>query len=642
MVASLLACRTTAPQPSPTPVKTATAELAWIVISSTPPGASVILDGALSGRTPLQLALAPSPATVSLQLSGYATVERAVQLAPGQTLTLSETLRDTAPPLVELAGLATSMMLGNKVTLRARAEDNVQVVNLRLFIDDSLVLEQRGPELEYVWDTLGAEARVHELRVEAVDANSNVGAAQQQLLLLAPATPTPTSTPTPSPTPTPAVRVYETKLTIPTYPYDSYLRERLDSRYNWRVLWLDRAAYEASHPGPQPRQYRAVVLENRYLKLVFLPELGGRLYQCVVKSTGQGLFYQNSVIKPSYWGPLAREENWWLAAGGMEWALPVQEHGYDWGVSWTYRTSSNRQGASITLTNGATADHLVASITVTLPAESRSFQIEPRLTNPTAQPQTLQFWINAALTLGSATITANTHFFVPTEHAVVHSTGDTSLPGEHQTLSWPVHNGRDLSLYGNWRNWLGVFFPDAAKGYVGAWSEETGLGLARIYPPDVAPGCKLFGFGAEFPAGAEYSDDGSQYFELWGGPCRSFWAEDERLLASGQSIAWKEVWLPFTGLGGISYANEQAVVFASLDNAAVHLAIAPARPSSPELTASWSGVVLYKKPITLDPVQPTALNLPLPSGANVPGELYVELSEGGVATLTFTTILVNQ
>lgn len=642
MIALLFACRAAEPEVSPTPLDTATPELARIAIASSPSGASVIVDGMLSGYTPLELALVPSTAMIRLELIGYASVERTVQLAPGQTLALTETLRDTVSPLVELAGLGASTVLGEKVSLYARATDNAQVVNMRLFIDGSMRLDEKGTNLKFEWETAGEEAGVHMVRVEAMDADANVGAAEQQLLLLQPVTPTSAPTPVPSPTPTPAAHVYETELNIPTYPYASYLHQRLDSRYHWGVLWLDRAAYEASRPGPQPLAYHAVVLENRFLRLTFLPELGGRLYQCLVKSTGQGLFYQNPVIKPSYWGPLGRNENWWLAAGGMEWALPVQEHGYDWGVPWTYRTASSRQGASIILTNSAGADHVVASITVTLPAESCSFRIEPRLTNPTSQPQALQFWINAALTLGSPTATANTHFVVPADRAMVHSTGDSSLPGERQTLSWPAYNGRDLSLYGNWSNWLGVFFPEAAKGYLGAYSEDTGLGVARVYPPEVAPGCKLFGFGADFPARAEYSDDGSQYFELWGGPCRSFWAEDDRLLAAGESISWKEVWLPFTGLGGISYASEQAVVYASLKDSVLHLAIASARASNSELTVSWNDEVLYQKPTALDPTHPAALSLPLPSGASVPGDLQVDLSQGGVALLTFADTLNSQ
>ena len=613
-----------------------------LVVSSSPSGATVLVDGKPAGQTPLELALTSLTCTVSILLTGYAPVERTIQLEPGTTRNLNEALRDTTPPEIELAGLLASTSVGETVTLRARATDNDHVLAMRLFINGSLRMEHSGAELEYAWETRGETAGINEVRVEAVDADENVGVGVQKTVLVQPATPTPVPPPIPSPTPAPAVRIYEVDLSIPTYPYASFLHERLDTRHNWPVLWLDRAAYEASRSVARPRQYQAVILENRYLKLVFLPELGGRLYQCIVKSTGQGIFYQNAVIKPSFWGPLGRDENWWLAAGGMEWAVPVQEHGYDWGVPWAYRTVSGRQGASIVLTNSSGADRVQASVTVTLPAESRSFEVQPRVTNPTSQPQSIQFWINAALSLGSSTVTPQTHLIVPAEHAVVHSTGDSALPGERQTVSWPVHNGRDLSVYGNWRNWLGVFFPDSTANYAGVYSDDTSLGVARIYPPDLAPGLKLFGFGADFPARTEYSDDGSQYFELWGGPCRSFWAEDDLVLEPGRSVAWREVWLPFTGLRGLSYANEAVVVFAELEGAAVALSIAPAQASTSELEVSWNGALLYKRQVELDPSHATSLNLPLPSGASVPGELKVHLRQGAAGLLTFVSVLGNR
>ena len=53
--------------------------------------------------------------------------------------------------------------------------------------------------------------------------------------------------------------------------------------------------------------------------MTILPELGGRVYQLIYKTTGNNELYQNPVIKPTHWGPLKREENWWLAVGGIEW-----------------------------------------------------------------------------------------------------------------------------------------------------------------------------------------------------------------------------------------------------------------------------------------------------------------------------------
>ena len=74
---------------------------------------------------------------------------------------------------------------------------------------------------------------------------------------------------------------------------------------------LDRAAYEGSNPEPKEVAYRTLVLENEYLRLTFLPDLGGRIYEVLYKPTGHVETYHNPVLKPSPWGP--PEQGWWLA-----------------------------------------------------------------------------------------------------------------------------------------------------------------------------------------------------------------------------------------------------------------------------------------------------------------------------------------
>ena len=163
--------------------------------------------------------------------------------------------------------------------------------------------------------------------------------------------------------------VSETTVTLPTYPMWDYLLEQVDPRYNMPVFYFDRLTYEAAAPTPGPVDYTGVVLENEYLKLTFLPELGGRLYSAVFKPTGQEIFYHNSVVKPSRYGVLQPwEANWWLAAGGMEWAYPTQEHGYRWGVPWNYQLTQSDTEASINL-NDMGADRVGVEVEVTLPAD---------------------------------------------------------------------------------------------------------------------------------------------------------------------------------------------------------------------------------------------------------------------------------
>lgn len=619
-----------------------TAVLAVLHLDVGPPGAAVSIDGQERGITPLRLSLHAGSYVIRVQKEGYDPLVRDVELRPGDEMIVAASLRDVALPIAEIKGLPGALRVGEILAIHAQAEDNQGVVRLRLLIDGVLVSKVNGNRLDYTWDTQTATAGQHTVAAEAEDAAGNIGRVMHTVSILAVPTAEPSVTPRPSATlaastPTrmvPEARAYETIVTLSAYPYESYLKEKPDPRYGFRVLWLDRAAYEAAQPQPQPRKFTAVVLENRYLQLTFLPELGGRLYKCVLKSTGQNLFYENQVLKPSYWGPLSREENWWLAAGGLEWALPVHEHGYEWGLPWTYRLESRTDGVTIVLRDYGYDDRLYSEIRVTLPSQGAHFVVEPRVVNPTSQALACQFWLNAALTLGSTSASAATEFIYPTERMIVHSAGDPALPGERQAISWPVYEGRDLSHYGNWRNWLGVF-AGVPPTYIGAYNHTTELGIARVFSPQVVAGLKLFGFGAEFAARAEYSDDGSDYFEMWSGPCRTFWLEDDVLIEPGQSWQWREVWLPFRQIGGLDMANEEVAVWAGVQGRQIELGVTASRTQRVEMTLLWNGQRFYQEQRNLSPDAPLLLRVPFPDNTSLPGDLTVQIGPGSTGLLEY-------
>ena len=634
----VVACRADLHGPTRSLTPLPTPAVAGLRLESKPAGAVVFVNGEEKGQTPLTLDLAAGSYEVAVRQEGYLPWQQNVQLRPGEQLVIAEQLRDAAPPALSVSGLPESVPVGQLIRIRAEATDNEALRAIHLWIDGELRTESQGPILEYAWETSAVGAGTHTIVVEARDDAGNVSQASHSVELTEPAASEPSSTVEPTTTSRAGASAQVTALTLLSYPYEAFLRERVDPRYGFRVVWLDRAAYEASNPQPQLRTFKAVVLENRYLSLTFLPELGGRLYKCTVKSTGQNIFYQNPVLKPSYWGPLSREQNWWLAAGGMEWALPVHEHGYEWGVLWAYNVEEHSDGVSIVLSDntaeaGFGNDRVWAQIRVTLPDDRAYFIVEPRLVNPTGTAAAFQFWLNAALTLGADSMSAGTDFYYPTEQMVVHSTGDDGLPGERQTMSWPVHEGRDLSHYRNWRNWLGVFVPEVQQGYAGAYNHDTDLGIVRIFPPAIARGLKLFAFGSDFAARAEYTDGGSEYFEMWAGPCKTFWGEDDLVLDAGQSLHWSEVWLPFTNIGGLDRANAEAVVTANAQDGQVRLGIAVSRRQQVKFHLRWNGQPFYQGSAAPTPETPLMVVALLPSGASPPGELTVLVKDGKNMTL---------
>ncbi len=390
--------------------------------------------------------------------------------------------------------------------------------------------------------------------------------------------------PTPAPDLAPGVISYESSVTIDVYPYEKFWSDKRDPATNIPFKAFDRAAYDASSPRPTPETFRVIVIANEYLKLTFLPELGGRLYQALHIQSGKTMFYNNPVLKPSPWGMSV--QGGWLAAGGIEWAFPTQEHGYEWNAVWDAQVTRAQDGVSVTLTDSNATDRPRAKVRVTLPPRATYFKIELRVENPTASPQRIQFWLNAMLNLSSEKISPDTEFIFPTDSVFIHSTANEWMPRERvpsgdataplAPISFSNAQGRDLRFFRNWDQYLGVFAVETGTGnlaqnFVGAYNHETNFGVARVFATAHAPGVKLFAFGPNFCCRDAYTDDGSDYFELWGGIPRTFFPDDDITLAPGEARAWTEYWLPLPRTNGLSAASSDAALYVQRDADQVYL-----------------------------------------------------------------------
>jgi hypothetical protein len=357
--------------------------------------------------------------------------------------------------------------------------------------------------------------------------------------------------------------VYETSLSLMTYDYQSALLPTTpdDPVYPYPRLDHNKVG------RPSLRTYRAIVLENRYVELTVLPELGGRLYRWIDKASGHNLFYANPVLKPTPWGI----RGWWLATGGMEWALPLDEHGLSEATPWHYTIERHPDRVSVSLRDVEEHSGLICTITVQLDDQHSYFTLIPQITNPTGDPVRYKFWINSMLSLGSREAEAGLQFILPVNRVMVHSSGDKDLPGSGKLMTWPEFRGRDISRASNWQKYLGLFaYPAITADFMGAYNHQTHLGVVRVFPHQITRGAKIFSPG-DIPA-AVWTDDDSRYFELWAGLAPTFW--DEVTLAPGQTLSWQEYWYPVNETDGFAYANEQAALNLVLSPSTVEVAAA--------------------------------------------------------------------
>ncbi len=308
--------------------------------------------------------------------------------------------------------------------------------------------------------------------------------------------------------------------------------------YDWKSALVPTSADDPIYPYPRldfdkvgpvaDITTTVIVLESPGVRLTIAPEYGGRILRWYDKRNQREVLYVNPVIKPTHWG----YRGWWLATGGIEWAFPTNEHGLNEWRPWKYRTYSGGNYAAVVVSDHEDRTGLDVSVTITLYANDQ-IVITPRIANKTRATQAFQFWINAMLPYAP-----DWQFNLPAKMVEVHSTGDESLPGPGQKMTWPTFNGRDFSHAAEWQQYLGVFAAPTLSGKASVFNPATGAKVTRSFPAPIARGVKLFLLG-DLPADL-YTDGDSRYYELWGGYTRTF--DENATLKPGRSVTWIEYW----------------------------------------------------------------------------------------------------
>jgi hypothetical protein len=385
-------------------------------------------------------------------------------------------------------------------------------------------------------------------------------------------------------------QVRQVSLMIPTYQFADGLRRTLptDPIYPYKRLDFSRVG------PPQPQTYQALVLENDYVALTIVPELGGRVLRWVDQATGDTPFYANPVFKPTHWG----SRGWWFATGGMEWAFPTEEHGLVEWEPWGYRIRQESTRTTVAVTDQDEHTGLELEVGIGLETDSSAVYISPRIRNPLEQGCSYEFWINAMIALTDNWASEQLEFVLPTEEVTVHSTGDTGLPPPEQPLPWPIYEGRDLSYYRNWRAYLGIFaYPQAQAGFMGAYDHSSDRGIVRIFPASIVRGAKVFG-GKDLDPYL-WADDKSTYVELWGGVLPRF--GETSILGPGEALTWTEVWYTVSRMGGFAYADEKAALRLEVGPDLVTAGVASIRSFEGKLVLQQDGREVAHWPLALQP-----------------------------------------
>ena len=341
------------------------------------------------------------------------------------------------------------------------------------------------------------------------------------------------------------VRVWQGTLTLPTYeedapdpnpPFDQYANSRFNYPYTLRDNLSDRRKDHA---------WRAVFLENEYLKCSVLPDLGGHVYTCTDKISGEPMFYANPSIKKAN---ISYRGAW--AAFGIEFNFPVSHNWVSLSpVDFAFHQNENGS-ASVLVSNIDRVYGMQWSVELVLRPHSTVLEEKVELNNRSDVRHRFYWWNNAGIQVWD-------------DSRIQYPMRFTASHGFREVEPWPVEeDGIDLSIVKNQtKGPVSLFVHGSREPFMGVWHPHTNTGTVHFAEYAELPAKKIWSWGTD-PDGLDWrktlSDNNSAYVEVQAGLFRN--QETYAFLEPRQTIRFSEFWMPVRGLGGISRANLSAVI----------------------------------------------------------------------------------
>ena len=289
------------------------------------------------------------------------------------------------------------------------------------------------------------------------------------------------------------VKAWEEDVVLPTYG---------TGRPDRNPMFFEKRVYQGSsgvvYPYPvvekvedecHERTYRAVFLENEYLKVMILPELGGRVQMAYDKLKQRHFVYYNHVVKPALVGLTGP----WIS-GGIEFNWP-QHHRPSTFLPVDYTIERRPDGSAVVwVSERERMFHLKGMAGFTLRPGRAVLEIQGVLYNPTPLPQTFLWWANPAVAVGPDYQSV----FPGDVHAVFdHGKRDVSrypiATGTYYKTDYSA--GVDISRYRNIPVPTSFMAVSSRYDFVGGYEHDTQAGLLHVADHHVSPGKKQWTWG---------------------------------------------------------------------------------------------------------------------------------------------------
>lgn len=362
------------------------------------------------------------------------------------------------------------------------------------------------------------------------------------------------------------VRVWKETITLPTYKV--YPPEK-------SPLFIENRAYQGStgkvYPLPvtekisdekEDVEYQAVYLENDYLLVMILPELGGRIQRALDKTNNYDFVYYNHVIKPALVGLTGP----WIS-GGIEFNWP-QHHRPSTYCPVDYYWEEQEDGSSTVYVSEVDKMYGTKGMAAfTLHPDKAYIEIKGQLYNRTDIPQTFLWWANPAVPVNEHTYSV----FPPDVNAVMDH-------GKRAVSTFPIATGEyykydysegiDISCYRNVKVPTSYMAAHSDYDFIGNFDEELDAGLLHVADHHISPGKKQWTWGnSDFGQAWDrnLTDEDGPYIELMTGVFADN-QPDFTWLKPYEEKTFTQYFMPYKHIGRVKNATKDAAVGMDLEN----------------------------------------------------------------------------
>jgi len=432
------------------------------------------------------------------------------------------------------------------------------------------------------------------------------------------------------------VSAWYEKVVIPTYGI---------GKPEKNPMFLEKRVYQGSsgvvYPHPVIEKvldekkdvaWNAVFLENRYLKIMILPELGGRIQMAYDKMKQRHFVYYNQVIKPALVGLTGP----WIS-GGIEFNWP-QHHRPSTYEPTDHRIEKNTDGSVTAWCSELERMFRTRGMAgFTLYPDKAYLEIRVKLYNRTPFPQTFLWWANPAVKVNDAYQSV----FPPDVNAVFdHGKRDVSsfpiAKGTYYKVDYSP--GTDISRYRNIPVPTSYMAITSNYDFVGGYEHDSKGGLLHVANHHVSPGKKQWTWGnGDFGQAWDrnLTDEDGPYIELMCGVYTDN-QPDFSWLMPGEEKTFSQYFMPYRDLGIVKNATKEALISLKTanDKATVKVYTTAAYPNS-RILLSAGDSILIRDTFDLHPGTSYEKSVELPSGIS-PQQLKAEIKTAeGITLITW-------